>query len=119
MVDASRFEDLTLELDSDAVRDLVNAVTDRVVEHLEGLSDAPASNLDGAEQLAKQLIENSPGEGDSLESVLDHLFDTVFPKSITTPGPGFMGYIPGGGIVHAASWTKEWPQRASTFPRRH
>lgn len=92
-----------LELSSDEMRSLVDQAMQRIMEHLESLADGPAHDLEDAEKLAMSLIESTaPEKGQDLVAILDHLFDVVVPKSITTPGPGFMAYIPGGGIFHAA-----------------
>jgi aromatic-L-amino-acid decarboxylase len=37
-----------------------------------------------------------------LDTVLDLLFDKALAKSFNTAGPGYLAYIPGGGVPHAA-----------------
>ena len=36
------------------------------------------------------------------ESALELVFDRLAPKSFNNPGPGFLAYVPGGGLVHSA-----------------
>ena len=36
------------------------------------------------------------------DALLDHLFDDLVPRSFNAAGPGYLAYVPGGGIIHAA-----------------
>ena len=56
----------------------------------------------GGAALARSLAEAIPEKGTPVEQLLDLLFDRVIPKSFNTAGPGYLAYIPGGGIPHAA-----------------
>lgn len=93
---------LELELPSDEVRRMVEQAVEHVIHHLENISGMPAiSNENGAE-LSRQLKESLPDQGTPLEDILEKLFDDIVPCSFNTVGPGHMGYIPGGGIIHSA-----------------
>jgi aromatic-L-amino-acid decarboxylase len=81
---------------------LVDSAMRRIVEHIETLPAQPAMNVDGATERARELIEPLPTHGQSYESLLDFLFDEAIPRSFTAAGPGYLGYIPGGGIFHSA-----------------
>ncbi len=35
------------------------------------------------------------------EALLDHLFGDLVPRSFNAAGPGYLAYVPGGGIIHA------------------
>src|SRR5262249_11311815 len=48
------------------------------------------------------LRESAPERGEALGPLLDLLFDTCIPRSFTAPGPGYLAFIPGGGIYPAA-----------------
>jgi aromatic-L-amino-acid decarboxylase len=92
-----------LELTSDQMRSLVDEATDRIVGYIESLPDQPSVDVDGATELAKSLIEIDPPEGGQKpEELFDLLFDRLIPSSFNTAGPGYLAYIPGGGIFHAA-----------------
>ncbi len=70
----------------------------RVVEHLSGLDNAPASgNVDVAD-LCRRLAEPPPDTGTPLDQLLDPLFNEWVGHSFTTTGPGYMAYVPGGGL---------------------
>jgi aromatic-L-amino-acid decarboxylase len=58
--------------------------------------------VEGGVELARSLVEELPETGTPAAELLDLLFDRVVPKSFNTAGPGYLAYIPGGGIPHAA-----------------
>ncbi|MEC9466200.1 MAG: aminotransferase class V-fold PLP-dependent enzyme [Myxococcota bacterium] len=93
-----------LELDTQAFNHLMQAVLKRTTYHLDTLDEQPASIMDprrGAE-LATQLREEAPETPTAAEELLDTLFDEAIPCGYNTASAGYMGYVPGGGIVHAA-----------------
>ncbi len=92
----------TLELTGRAFRALVDAAMERIVPHLDSLPDQPAHDLAGAERLARALREPLPERGAPLEQLLTLLFERAIPKSFNTAGPGYLAYIPGGGLLHTA-----------------
>jgi aromatic-L-amino-acid decarboxylase len=91
-----------LEPDADAMRRLVAAALQRVVAHVESLPRQPAVDVEGAAEAARALVERLPETGAPLDAVLDLLFERAVPKSFNTAGPGYLAYIPGGGLFHAA-----------------
>lgn len=91
-----------LELDADAMRDMMALVVDRVVDHVASLPDQPAHAVRGGRKLARALTEPMPERGAPLERLLKSLFGRVIPNSLNTAGPGYMAYIPGGGLFQAA-----------------
>lgn len=91
-----------LEPDPAEMHRLVDGAMQRIVAHLDSLPSQPASNVDGAAELARTLIEPLPERGIAYEQLLDFLFDEGIPRSFNAAGPGYLAYIPGGGIFHAA-----------------
>jgi aromatic-L-amino-acid decarboxylase len=92
----------TLELNGAAFRALVDAAMDRIVAHIDSLPDQPSNDVDGAAELARALAEPVPEQGTSADETFDLLFERAIPKSFNTAGPGYLAYIPGGGILHSA-----------------
>ncbi|UCF40643.1 MAG: aminotransferase class I/II-fold pyridoxal phosphate-dependent enzyme [Gemmatimonadota bacterium] len=90
-----------LELTGPEMRTLVDAAMNRIVVHLESLPEQPAFDLDGAAELARSLAEPMPERGVPHDQALDLVFRAA-PKSFNTAGPGYLAYIPGGGLFHAA-----------------
>lgn len=52
--------------------------------------------------LCRSLREPVPEHGESVDSLLQLLFEDWIPRSFGTPGPGYLAYIPGGGVFPAA-----------------
>jgi aromatic-L-amino-acid decarboxylase len=75
---------------------------ERVIPHIDTLPQQPAAAVEGGAALARSLVEPLPKEGAPLSEVLDLVFDRAVPKSFNTAGPGYLAYIPGGGILHSA-----------------
>jgi aromatic-L-amino-acid/L-tryptophan decarboxylase len=91
-----------LEPDATEMRRLVDEAMDRIVAHIESLPQQPAQNVEGATEFARTLIEPLPQRGEPYEKLLDQLFDELIPRSFNAAGPGYLAYIPGGGIFHSA-----------------
>jgi aromatic-L-amino-acid decarboxylase len=91
-----------LEPDAAEMRRLVDEAMRRIVAHVESLPTQPAMAVEGATEYARTLIEPLPREGASWESLLDFLFENAIPRSFNAAGPGYLAYVPGGGIFHAA-----------------
>lgn len=94
--------DFPLEPSGEEMRHMVSLAMRRIVAHLESLPEQPPTNLDGAFRLARSLVEPLPEEGVPYSELLAFLFDRAIPKSFNSAGPGYLAYIPGGGLFHSA-----------------
>lgn len=94
--------DTSLELSSEAMRQLVAEAVEHLLPHLASLPEQPAANTDGGAELARSLVEPLPEIGRPASELFDFLFQEVIPKSFNTAGPGYLAYIPGGGLFHSA-----------------
>ena len=94
--------DRTLELTGDELRRLIDAAAARVVAHVDSLPRQPSADVEGGVALARSLVEPLPETGQPAEELLDFLFERVIPKSFNTAGPGYLAYIPGGGLPQSA-----------------
>ncbi len=90
-----------LEPTGDQVRAMLEAATDSLVEFFESLPNAPASDLEGAEELARSLREPAPARGVAFADLLAVVRQSAA-KGLDTAGPGYLAYIPGGGLFAAA-----------------
>jgi aromatic-L-amino-acid decarboxylase len=95
-------EDRTLELQGPELRRLIDAATERILAHIASLPDQPSANAGGGAELARSLVEPLPESPTDTDALLDLLFERVIPRSFNTAGPGYLAYIPGGGVPHAA-----------------
>jgi aromatic-L-amino-acid decarboxylase len=91
-----------LEPSTDEMRRLIDEASRRVLAHIASLPEQPAQNVEGAVEYARTLIEPLPERGTGYETLLDHLFDDLVPRSFNAAGPGYLAYIPGSGIIHSA-----------------
>ena len=91
-----------LELPPDEMRALVGAALDRIVAHVESLPRQPMSDKRGAFELAHSLVEPLPEAGSPVSELLDLIFDRAVKLTNNTASPGYLAYVPGGGLFHAA-----------------
>lgn len=90
------------EPDTPEVRRLTEAALERIVRYFETLPEQPAADTEGAVELARSLVEPPPETGRPLEELLDLLFDRAVPKAYNAAGPGYLGFVPGGGLYASA-----------------
>jgi aromatic-L-amino-acid decarboxylase len=92
-----------LELDREQLASMIDEARDRVLDHLDELPETPAANVDEPAALAQRFRETEPPrQGRAFEDLMDELFEEAIPSSLNTPHPGYLAYIPGGGLPHAA-----------------
>jgi aromatic-L-amino-acid/L-tryptophan decarboxylase len=93
--------DRPLEPDPRQLEAMTRAVSDFVVAHVASLGEQPSFDLDGAEAVRASFREDVPEAGRPLAEILERL-RPAFAKSYNTAGPGYLAYIPGGGVYAAA-----------------
>jgi aromatic-L-amino-acid/L-tryptophan decarboxylase len=91
-----------LEIPAEVMRTMGEAALQRVVDHIASLPDQAACGNTAAEELCRTMREPAPERGTPLDELLGPLFDEWVPRSFNTAGPGYLAYIPGGGIFPAA-----------------
>jgi len=93
-----------LEPSAAEMRRLIEVALGRIVPHLESLGEQPAAeeDLEAGLALARRLEEPLPEGGTDVETLLDLLFDEVVGHSFNAAGPGYLAYIPGGGLFLSA-----------------
>ena len=100
----SAFDDpADLELPPARMQAMGEAVLARVMAHHAALADMPSrGDYAGIEDLCRALREPVPEHGVELDALLEPLFAEWIPRSFGTAGPGYLAYIPGGGVYPAA-----------------
>ncbi|HEX4495659.1 MAG TPA: aminotransferase class I/II-fold pyridoxal phosphate-dependent enzyme [Thermoanaerobaculia bacterium] len=94
--------DHPLELSASDMRALVQEALDRIVAHIESLPTQTVSDTSGGFALAESLAEAMPETGAPVAGLLDLFFQRAVPPTFNTASPGYLAYIPGGGLFHAA-----------------
>ena len=90
-----------LEPVSKELRRLIDACAGFVVDQIDTLPTQPSWDIEGAEAVAAGFVEPPPENAGSIETLLERLRPAVA-KSFNTAGPGYLAFIPGGGIPAAA-----------------
>lgn len=84
------------------MRRLFAETSERLIAFVTSLPDQPAADVAGARELARSLKESDPPEtATPFPELLSLLLDRATPKSFNTAGPGYLAYIPGGGLFDA------------------
>ncbi len=73
----------------------------QLLAFVERRSEAPAADFDGVDELIRVIRVDPPERGVPLDTVLD-LVMAAGAKGHDTTGPGWLAYIPGGGLVTSA-----------------
>jgi aromatic-L-amino-acid decarboxylase len=91
-----------LELSGQAFAKFVEEATGRLSEFLDSLPEQRTDRSQQSAELARTISEPLPQTGQSFTALLETLFRDVFPTAFNTTSPGYLAYIPGGGLPHAA-----------------
>ena len=93
---------LPLEPAADDMREMAEAVTETLVGWIGGLADAPAENTGDALTVAHRLAATPPEVGSAdFKALLDDAVEAAR-YTFEYSGPGYLAYIPGGGLFTAA-----------------
>ncbi|HEX7486799.1 MAG TPA: aminotransferase class V-fold PLP-dependent enzyme [Vicinamibacterales bacterium] len=92
-----------LEFTSDEMRRMGEAAVRRLVAFLEDLPSQSMRGDDGADALCRAMRAPAPpADGAPFDTVLGQLFDEWIPRSFNCASPGYLAFIPGGGLYPAA-----------------
>lgn len=86
----------------DEFRAMVEVATREIVRHVTTLPTQTLHATGGGKKLALSLRERLPEEGADFEALLTRFVRRVVPRSFNTASPGYLAYIPGGGLLHSA-----------------
>jgi len=93
----------SLELSTEQMQALVDAAMSRIIHLIETLPGQAVDTSAALEPAAlRRLVEPLPEGGSELEPLLDQIFEQATIASLNPISPGFMGYVGGGGLFHAA-----------------
>jgi aromatic-L-amino-acid decarboxylase len=94
---------VNLEPSAEEMRTMAEIVVARSIDHVAHVAAQPScGDLSDADPFCRSLREPAPDGPSALEPLVDRLFRDLVPRSFTTVGPGYLAYIPGGGLYPAA-----------------
>jgi len=88
---------IPLDPSAEQKRELGEAALAYAIDFVERRPTAPASDLRDGAEVARQYRESPPEEGGEFKELLD-LVEVAARKAYDNSGPGFLAYIPGGGL---------------------
>src|SRR5688572_31191556 len=92
-----------LEFSAEEMRSSADLVLQRVIEHMATVSEQPVRGpVDDAEQCRRLRESAVPERGVPLDLLLGRLFDEWIPRTFNTASPGYLAYIPSGGVFPSA-----------------
>lgn len=91
-----------LEFTPAQMQTMGDSVLRRVVDHLATIREQAVRGDVDAAALCRSLREPAPEQGSPINPLLDSLFNDWIPRSFNTASPGYLAYIPGGGVFPAA-----------------
>lgn len=92
---------LPLDPSPDDMRAMGDAAVAYLIDFIRGLDAAPADATDGALELARELREHPPEMGEAFAPLFENVQRAVA-HTFEYAGPGYLAYIPGGGLYTAA-----------------
>lgn len=92
---------LALEPTPSEMRELIEKTAAYVLSFLGAQEDALAGGLPGAEALIPRFLAAPPDAGRDIDELLAQVNEGVA-RSVCTTGPGYLAYIPGGGLLGAS-----------------
>jgi aromatic-L-amino-acid decarboxylase len=98
----SEHDPADLEYSPASMQAMGEAVLRRVVAHLSTIGEQPVRGDVDAAELCRAMREPPPERGSALEPLLGALFDEWIPRSYNTASPGYLAFIPSGGVFPAA-----------------
>jgi aromatic-L-amino-acid decarboxylase len=92
---------LPLDPTPEDMRAMASAVTEYLIGFIQGLPEAPADATEGAVALARELRSAPSPSGEDFAALLDEA-ERAVASTFEYAGPGYLAYIPGGGLFTAA-----------------
>ena len=81
---------------------MADDVARRCIDHIASLPGQQIRGDVNAREYFRGMRESAPEHGAELAPLLDEMFANWIPRSFGTPHPGYLAYIPGGGLYPAA-----------------
>ena len=89
-----------LDFDRDEMARITDACMRYAIDHIHTLRDQPIVDMDGAVELAATFDEPLPLKPQSIDELISRFGEGV-EKTFNTAAPGYIAFIPGGGVYAA------------------
>jgi len=99
MTDTKRIS--PLEPSPEEIKSMTERCLGFIISQIESLPQQESQSLEDAGKMARHFRERPHEEGAQLEELLEVL-SMALPLSMNSAGPGYMAFIPGGGLFEAA-----------------
>src|SRR5687768_7867225 len=83
------------------MRAMGRAALEHLIGFIEGLDVAPADNIEGSMELGRALRAAPPERGGDFDELMSEVLEAMS-KAREYAGPGYLAYIPGGGLFTSA-----------------
>ena len=93
---------LPLDPPAEDMRAMGRTAVDYLIRFIEGLDEAPAANAEAGLELAHRIAASPAELGDGGFDALLGTLDDAARRTLEYSGPGYLAYIPGGGLYTAA-----------------
>jgi len=93
--------DRGLELDGAGLRELVGQALPHLERYVDSLPEQPAWDA-GAVSPPPSVEGPMPELGRPAPELFEELFEQLVPRGFNTASPGYLAFVPGGGLLHAA-----------------
>ena len=91
-----------LDPGADALRHLLDRTGERLAGFISSLPDQPTDSSGLFDPKAEWLKAPLPSSPTDAETILSFLFDEIIPAAYNPASPGYLAYVPGGGLFSAA-----------------
>ena len=97
-----RSTEYPLELSTEHMVQLVDEAMAKIAAHIASLPEQDMSYTEGGAELARAHAEDLPETGTAYRELLHLIFEKLVTKTYNCASPGYLAYIPGGGLFHSA-----------------
>ncbi len=91
-----------LELDGKTIRRMGIRVLDKIAAWVDAAPERPVLRSEGSARAARRMAEPVPRAGTPFPRLLSRLMNEVVPVGLDPASAGYLAFIPGGGLPHAA-----------------
>ena len=89
-----------LEVSGEELQEWLATTSDLLKQHVDSLAEQPSWNTENVDSILSGMDLSVSSHGKSFQAVVNQLFEEIIPCSFNTAGPGYLAYVPGGGVVH-------------------